>query len=245
VGSTNRWLSLGGWEKGKRSFTLADLEGRDCCLGLDLSRTRDMTGAAFLFPFDELGEDVLRFWPMAWIPEETAKEREHLFPYESWVRAEALTLTPGGVVDYRRVKTDLRAVVKKHKLRVCGVYFDQHYAEEFTQALVDGDADGDGWSCERIAVPQTLMALSGPAKEFERRISAGLIHHPGNAVLTWQVGHCEVISDRNQNIRPVKPSPKSGKSIDLIAAAVDAMAGIASGAGGITTIYENRRLEVI
>jgi phage terminase large subunit-like protein len=226
VGSTNQWLDLAGWGKGQRVFTLADLAGRDCFVGLDLSRTRDMTGAALLFPWPEDGDEAVRVWPMGWMPEDTAKERDHLFPFKSWAAGGFLTLTSGGVVDYRAVKSDLRAAVAENKLNVLGLYFDQHYAEELTQQLVDGDADGEGWGCERVAVTQSVTGLSGLSKEFERRVSAGLIHHPGNPVMTWQVGHCEVWADRNQNIRPSKPSPKSGKSIDIIAATVDAMAGV-------------------
>ena len=232
VGSTNRWLSCGGWEKGKRDFTLSDLAGRECFAGLDLSRTRDMTACVFLFPWDEDGEEVVRVWPMLWLPEETAKERNHLFPFLSWASGGFLNLTPGGVVDYGLVKADIRAAVTEHGLNVLGLYYDEHYANELTQALKEGESIGEesveGVMAERIAFPQTLMNFTGPAKEFERRVTKGLIHHPGNPVLSWQAGHCEVWQDRNQNIRPVKPSPKSGKSVDGIVCCVMGMAGIAT-----------------
>ncbi len=80
------------------------------------------------------------------------------------------------------------------------------------------------------------MVLSPLCKEFERRVSAGQVQHPGNAVLTWQVGHCQVWQDRNQNVRPVKPSPHSGKSIDGIMAALDATAGVLAGTGAVSFI---------
>lgn len=245
VGSTNRWLDVGGWGRGARPFTLADLSGRDCFLGLDLSRTRDMTGAAFLFPWPEDGDGAVRVWPMCWLPEDTARERDHLFPFRSWAAAGAITLTPGGVVDYGLVKAGLREAVASNSINVMALYFDQHYAEEITQQLVDGDSEAAGWGCERVAVGQSLMHLTGPSKEFERRVSAGLIHHPSNPVLTWQVGHCETWQDRNQNIRPVKPAPTSGKSIDLIAAIVDAMVGVIDVPPGISSVYDTKRLEVI
>lgn len=232
VGSTSPWLDVAGWEKGKRAYTLADLAGRDCFLGLDLSRTRDMTAAPLLFPWPEDGPEVVRIWPLFWLPEERAKALDHLFPFRSWAAAGFLTLTPGDVVDYGIVKADIRAAVGDFDLNVLGLFFDQHYAEEITQQLTDGErigtAEEPGLGCERVAVRQSLMTLSPLAKEFERRVSTGLVHHPGNAVLTWQVGHCRVWSDRNQNIRPVKPDPNSGKSIDGVAAALDAMAGLVS-----------------
>ena len=239
VGSTNQWLDLAGWAKGERKFTLDDLAGRECVLGLDLSRTRDMTAVSLLFPWPEDGPEAVRVWPMFWLPEERAAALDHLFPYRSWAAAGALTLTPGGVVDYAAVESEVISCITSYDLRVLGLYFDQHYAEEITQRLAER------LGCERVAVPQTLMALSPLAKEFERRVSVGLIRHPGNPVLTWQAGHCEVWQDRNQNIRPVKPTPTSGKSIDGIAATLDAMAGVLSRPDAGPICYESRPLLIL
>lgn len=226
VGSTNQWLDSGGWAKGRREFRLEDLRGRPCVLGLDLSRTRDMTACVLLFPWEEDGPECVRLWPMFWLPENTARNRDHLFPFRDWSASGALTLTPGDVVDYARVESDIVGAVREYELNVSGLYFDQKYAEELTQRL------SEALYCERTAVPQSLMHLSPLCKEFERRIQAGLIHHPGNAVMDWQVGHVETWSDRNQNVRPVKPDGNTGKSIDGVAAALDAMAGIMEGAAG-------------
>lgn len=226
VGSTNQWLDTGGWDKGRRSFTLSDLRGRSCVLGLDLSRTRDMTAAVLLFPWPEDGPEVVRLWPLFWLPAQRAANLDHLFPYRSWAGGGHLTLTPGDVVDYAQVESDIVAAVRGHDLRVRGLYYDTKYAEPITQAL-----SNSLW-CERVAVGQSVMHLTSLAKEFERRIIAGLIRHPGNPVMDWQVGHVEVWADRNQNIRPVKPDSNTGKSIDGIAAALDAMAGIEEGVAG-------------
>lgn len=239
VGSTNQWLDLGGWEAGRREFGPADLAGRECFLGLDLSRTRDMTAAALLFPWPEDGPEVVRAWPLFWLPADRAKALDHLFPYRSWAEAGALTLTPGGVVDYSAVENDIVATVQTYNLVVLGIYFDQHYAEELSQRLAGR------LGCERVAVGQTLMTLSPLAKEFERRVASGLVHHPGNPVFTWQAGHVEVWQDRNQNVRPVKPAPASGKSIDGIAATLDAMAGVASRPDAGPVVYSSRPMLIL
>lgn len=230
VGSTHQWLDTAGWEKGRRPFTLADMRGRPCVLGLDLSRTRDMTSAPFLFPWEEDDSEAVRIWPQFWLPEQRAADLDHLFPYQSWAEAGHLTLTKGDVVDYTQVEDDVVRAVTENELDVRGIYFDPWNAEEITQHLAER------LSCERIAVRQGYLTLSAPCKEFERRTIAGLIQHPGNAVLDWQVGHCEVKPDSNQNIMPRKPDAKSGKSIDGIAASVNGMigiiAGVATGGGG-------------
>lgn len=241
VGSTNRWLDAAAWERAGRDYALADLAGRECYAGLDLSRTRDMSAFVMVFPWPEDGPEVLHVWPMLWLPEQTARERDHLFPLLTWANSGHLTLTPGGVVDYATVKADIRAAITQHNITVRALYYDPHYAEEITQQLAEGESlngqRADGVVTERIIFKQSLMYFTGPAKETERRISAGLIHHPKNPVLSWQVGHCEAYSDRNNNVRPVKPSPHSGKSVDAVVSMVMAMAGASTAtpfdAGGV------------
>ncbi len=222
VGSTNQWLDTAGWERGRETLAAEDLSGRDCYLGIDLSRTRDMTAAVFVFPCEA---EVIQLWPLFWLPQKTARDRDHLFPFRDWAAAGAVSLTSGDVVDYTAVEDDVVSFVEEHELRVLGIYFDQHYAEELTQRL------SDRLGCDRTAVAQSLMTLSPLAKELERRVSQGLVQHADNPVLNWQVGHCEVWTDRNQNIRPVKPAPLSGKSIDGIMATLDAMAGVVADTG--------------
>ena len=180
VGSTNRWLDVRGWERGKENYTLDDLRGRDCYAAIDLSRTRDLSSVVFTFPEDD---EHVRLWPMFWMPETTAKERNHIFPFLSWAQAGYISLTPGDVVDYSRIKADVRKVVTDYDLRLIKWFFDPHYAEELTQQLADGESIGtsavQGIGGERIQFPQTLMSFTGPSKEFERRVSAGC-HAPGH-----------------------------------------------------------------
>jgi phage terminase large subunit-like protein len=218
VGSVNPWLDVLGWDRGRREFTLEDLAGRECFLGLDLSRTQDMTAAPLVFPWPEEGPECFRIWPLFWLPEATARARDHLFPYRTWADAGHLSLTPGDVVDYGAVEDEVVATVTAHRLKLVKIGYDKTYAEELTQRLTNA------LGCERMAVSQSLMTLTALCKDFERRVSAGQIQHAGNAVMSWQVGHVKVWTDRNQNIRPVKPDPKGGKSIDGIMATIDAMA---------------------
>jgi phage terminase large subunit-like protein len=230
VGSTNAWLNTFAWAAAAEPFSLADLAGRDCFAAIDLSRTTDMTGCVFLFPWPEDGPEVVRAWPMFWLPRDTAKARDHLFPFLTWARDGHLTLTEGGQVDYSQVKEDIREAVTANNLNVLALYYDPHYANELTQALHEGETLGaesvPGVVAERVAFKQSLMFMTGPAKELERRVGAKMVRHPNNPVLNWQVGHAEVWSDRNQNIRPVKPAPHSGKSVDGVVCLTMDCAGV-------------------
>lgn len=242
VGSTQRWLDAAGWEAGRREFGPADLAGRRCFLGLDLSRTRDMTAAVFVFPWPEDGPECLRVWPLFWLPADRAAALDHLYPYRSWAAAGALTLIPGAVVSYAAIEADILAAISQYNFVVAGLYYDQTYAEDVTQRLAEAVGIPAG---ERVAVPQRINWITALAKEFERRVVAGYVHHAGNPVMTWQVGHCEVVTDRNQNIAPQKPKPDSGKSIDGIAATLDAMAGVINNPESGPVVYSSRPMLIL
>jgi len=248
VGSTNAWLDAAAWGRSGDDYTPDDLRGRSAFAALDLSRTRDLTAFVLMFPWPEDGAEAVRLWPLFWMPEETAKNRDHLFPFLSWAKGGAIKLTQGAVVDYSVVKADVRELIAEYDILVDRLYYDKHLANEITQALHEGETLGGasvpGVVGERVEFAQSLMTFTGPAKEFERRVSAGLVRHPRNPVLTWQVGHCEVWGDRNQNIRPVKPAPHSGKSVDGVVCAVMATTGVMQVSAG-PSVYESRGVLLI
>lgn len=238
--AANPWLSGADWAACRRAYTLGDLKGRPCYAGLDLSRTQDMCALVLCFPWPE--EEAYRLWPYFWLPKQVAEEKDHLAPFLQWANGGHLTLTPGNVVDYGWIKSEFRELVKLVTVRK--LVYDQTYANEVTQSLEQGEqaADGrviaEGTGVEREPFPQNIMAYTLPSKEWERLVISGKLHHPGHPILDWQAGHVKVITDRNENIRPVKPGPKSIKKIDGIAAGVMALGAslaepVYAGAGGV------------
>lgn len=218
VGSVSPWLNVAHWDACRATYTLDDFRGSEFNIGIDLSRTRDMTAVVLRFKCDEIEEGLSRIWPMFWLPEEIAEARKHLFPYMEWVEKGYLKLIPGNVVDFSVIEEDIVNLIEEYEMNCLTIYFDQKYAEEITQRLEER------LGCERVAVGQTLMTLSPLCKDLERLVDSHMIQHPGNDVLTWQAGHVQVYTDRNLNIRPHKPDPNSGKCIDGIAALIDTLA---------------------
>ncbi len=222
--SSNPWLNSGDWAKCKRDFTAADLEGRECSAGLDLSRTRDMSALVLVFPWED---GCYRILPFFWLPKQVAHDNNHLAPFLTWERQKALELTPGNVMDYGFIRTRFRELAGRFRIR--RLIYDLTYAEETTQALEQGvvNAAGvqieEGTGVEREAFPQTIMAYTAPCKDFERLILDGKLHHNGHPVMDWQVGHVQVRCDANDNIRPVKPKRGDVKKIDGVVSAVMAL----------------------
>ena len=230
IGSTNRWLDVQAWDACGDDIKIEQLYGRDCYMGLDMARRLDMAAAVFAFPWPEIGDDGVLFWPMLWLPEETAKARDIMFPLMTWARDGHLRLTRGATLDYDFIKRDIREFAGKANL--LEIFYDLHYANEITQQLCEGETDGVGHTvvaglgCSRTEFKQDIRFLTTPCVELERRIKYNKVRHPRNPVLDWQVGHVEVKTDPNQNIRPVKPEPHSGKSVDGILGMVMSLYGV-------------------
>lgn len=210
--STNQWLRASDWKTCGVNYTLDDLEGEDCYIGLDLSKTRDMTAAVACFPQDD---GTFRFWPWFWLPEDTAERNNHIAPYIQWNKDGHLDLTPGNVIDYSRVEATIVDI--SQRFNVLELAFDPMYAEELTQRVEDKTG------VPRVAFRQTIMHFAGPTAEFERLVISGGLQHPKNPILSWQAGHVEVKTDMNQNKRPVKPKSENHRKIDGVVAAIMAL----------------------
>jgi phage terminase large subunit-like protein len=108
-----RWLSLDRWDD--CGSPLRDLKGRECCAGLDLSSTTDLSALVMVFPDDDGGYDVL---PMFWVPEEGARKREQRdhVPYLQWIRDGLIDATSGEVVNYERIRERIGELNKERSL---------------------------------------------------------------------------------------------------------------------------------
>ena len=208
--SANPWLKQDDWAKCYRRFNADDLAAQPCWLGLDLSKTRDMTAAVLVFPDDHYFQ-----LPYFWLPEETAKNSNHLAPYLEWAKQGFLELTPGDVLDYGYVER--RIVELSRQFNLQGIVYDKTYAEELTQRLQDQHG------IERLIFEQSWRNYAAATAEYERLILGGRLHHNNHPILNWQAGHVQVKTDANHNKRPVKPSPDDPKKIDGIVAGVMAL----------------------
>ena len=215
--STNPWLKMDDWHKCGHEFSEADLYGRSCGGGIDLSKTEDMTALALVFPEDAADDDVdrpvkLLLW--YWLPEAAIHKHGHEVPYAQWQDDGWLRIVPGAVIDYRVVRRDIAEILSHFDVSMLA--YDEKYARDFMQSLVDED----GYMGEPYIFPQTIMGFAGPTSAFERLVIAGKMQHNNHPITTWQAGHVQTWSDGNNNIRPIKPESNDIKKIDGIVAAV-------------------------
>lgn len=205
------WLSMEGWHAGQSRWTLDDVAGEPCYLGIDLSSKIDLTAIALVFPPNE----TRRRWRLAaWClsPADTLDERAHRdrAPYRQWVEAGYLNTCPGNRIDQDAVRELVRDACERFEVRQVGI--DPYNAGNLVQ-LLEGE---DGLTV--IEIPQSMLQMSGPAKDFEADVLDGLIDAGENPLIAWCVSNVVVMRDGKDNIYPVKK--RSRGRIDPVIAAL-------------------------
>lgn len=224
------WLPLTLWDSSEGKWNPAELIGKKCYAGLDLSSTTDLTAFALLFP-PQAGWTDWRVIFEAWIPENSMKERidRDGVPYDKWVKSKHLQVTPGNAVDYEFVEAKILAANQQYDIEMLGT--DPWNSRMLTQRLQKADV-------KLYEVPQNMAYMSPAMKEQERLMRTGNYTHENNPVARWCFGNTIVAMDGNGNIKPMKN--KSVEKIDLAVAGIIAMAVAIHMGATVISIYEAR-----
>jgi phage terminase large subunit-like protein len=202
------WLSLDGWRVGQHTWPVAQLEGKACWIGIDMSSKIDLTAVALLFePCDEWREWRVVSWVLT--PEETLENRAHRdrAPYLQWRDAGFLRTCPGNRIDQAIVRDWVGEAAARFDVQQIGV--DPWNAGNLVKELSD-----DGFVV--IEIPQTMQQMSAPAKDFEADVLDGLVDAGGDPLMQWCISNVVVTRDGKDNIYPVKK--KSRGRIDPVIA---------------------------
>lgn len=236
-------LSLQKWREclSKSRLRLEDYRGRRCWAGLDLSKTTDLTSLALVFdnelpPLDPETPpakrppeyDLIVFF---WCPEENAEERARndRVQYPLWIKQGFIRPTPGNIVDLRRIRTDIVAIMSGLQLQELA--YDPYRAAQLAQELQDQEG------MPVLEFKQSYTNFTSPCEDLERlHVSRGIRVDP-NPVTTWQASNVIWRMGPSGNKMPDKA--KSRERIDGITAALMAL-GRASVGRGQVSVYEQR-----
>jgi len=202
VNVSQPWLALDGWRRGQSkpgAWTLAELAGRPCLVGVDLSAKLDLTALIALFP--PVADESWRVVRYVWTPAETMADRAHRdrAPYPQWVERGYLRTTPGTRVDHQVIRdalAELRAVVD---IRAIG--FDPWHADQLIVQLTQTD----GFATDQVLeVAQTYKGMSSGCLGLEAAVMAGQVDAQSDPLLEWSVANAVVQRDGKDNIYPIK-----------------------------------------
>lgn len=230
------WLPIDLFDSTVGTWSRADLAGRDCYLGVDLSTTTDLSAIAGIFPPQGNQPD----WRVIWdpfIPEANMIERiaNDKVPYNVWRDAGYLTATPGDTIDYTEIHK--RILIWNTLYNVKELDADRAFATMLLQVL-----EKDGLVC--VDVPQTFISLTDALNQTEillkgkpptddvkavnGNLLTGRMTHENNLVARWCFGNTSIATNGQGLKKYVKEhkgrSVVRTKRIDTTAAWITAMA---------------------
>ena len=226
--SLNRWVTYGGnsyidadkWRACGCDLRLADMRGRECYLGIDLSSGGDLTSIALVFP-PMAGDDKVYIWSHSYLPELRLAEHEQTddVPYRLWATANQLTLTSGmyGIkLDLKAIIETLQGLLANYNLKIVGVGYDPH---NIAGILADLEQI---LPCDLTEIPQSARSLNDATQDFKLSVDAGIVRYDRkNALLTWSM--INAVLNVPNSFGEVKIDKMKGTSrIDACDAIIDA-----------------------
>lgn len=154
-------------------LNIDDFKGNYCVIGVDLSRSSDLTAAVCII---QKGEDLYVFSKM-WLPSEKIEEasiRDNL-PYKIYIQRGLLAPSGDNVVDYNDAFNWCRDLVEKYRLYPQVVGYDRYNAAYLTQQLNEY-----GFKCDDVVQG---FNLSPVITEVEGLMKDGKMHFGDNDLL--------------------------------------------------------------
>lgn len=209
-----RAMPMDAWDAcGEQAITDDMLAGRECYGGLDLASTTDVAAFVLVFPPDHEG-DLWRIRSTFFIPSDNAfqRSRRDRVPYDVWLRQGKMIQTPGDVIDYDFIRTEISRQREIFDIKQIAV--DRWNATHLVNQL-----QGDG--CDCVAFGQGFSSMTAPTKELLTLVAAKRISHGNHPVLRWMASNLATETDAAGNLKPSKK--RSTEKIDGIVALIMAI----------------------
>jgi phage terminase large subunit-like protein len=205
VTGASQWCNIERWMECAADYDQNNLDPEEIeavYIGLDLAQISDIASATGVCVMKS-GE--WRIIGKHYLPEDSIEEkyRKTTIPFYDWAERGYLTLTPGNVIDYNWIKSDLLAWLEV--LPVKEIPFDRYNSSQLVNDMLELGAP-------MVSVGQGFVSMSPALKELERRYLTGQIKHCNDPVLNWAMSNVVAVQDPAGNIKPDKS--KSSEKID-------------------------------
>lgn len=203
----SRWIPIKLWDNCKQKEQPA--VKAECFGGLDLSAKIDLSAFVLCFATSD-GNCILQ--PYFWVPRSALDDRrrsDKLTSFDKWVDAGFIKVTPGNVIDYDQIESDIVELSKVYKIKE--VAFDPWNAMSTALRL-------QKQRIKPVEFRQGFASFNDPCKEFEAFVRGKKIVHNANPVLRWNLDNVAIVTDPADNYKPSKKH--SAEKIDGIVAAI-------------------------
>lgn len=177
VRQSKAWISIQHWNKCGGTIDAEALRGKTAFAALDLSTKWDLTAFGLLFPVQD-GLDRNTFLCSYYCPEDGIRFRSNRdkVPYQEWAADGLLTATPGNVIDYEYIRTDVLKAYELYDVRA--LFYDPMFATETAVKLTES-----GIECTPMR--QTMYQFNEPILKLEEWILSGALNKGNDPILDW------------------------------------------------------------
>lgn len=209
--SVTTWIPQEVAVKVMAPVNLEDFRGQSVILGCDLGSVSDFSSISVLIPPLE-GENKIRFKTWTFIPNDTLEGHPHELLYRKFIQEGSMIITPGNVTDYDFIAAKIGEISQICPINTIAT--DSWNAQSMMITLTNL-----GYNV--VPYSQAIGNFNSPTKEFERLIKSQEIIIDKSANILWQIGHCTLKIDHNQNTKPNKES--AYKKIDSVISMITAL----------------------
>jgi phage terminase large subunit-like protein len=210
--SKESYINADDWNQNKIEVR-PEIKGRNVYIGVDLSRTIDLSSISYIIPIDEQEKffvDSFSFvGTKGGIENKIKKEKIDYIELEKKGYC-SITTKESGVIDYKEIINYIKDFVELNELTVKGIMYDEYSAAPFITELED--------IYPLINVRQGLKTLSPATKSFKIEVLEGNILHLGNPLLDIAINN-SVLTSINDAVMIDKKVNRN--KIDPIAALIN------------------------
>lgn len=193
--SKETYIPYNDWSEGYTNDVL-DIKGRDVYIGVDLSRTEDLTALSFIYPLKDKQYFVDAHVFVGNKKSLQEKSKADKIDYIRLVDSDMATLTraESGIVDYEQVVEYLIDFIETNNLNVKAICYDGWSAPSFITKM-EHETD-----YMLVDIPQDFKHMSPVIKQFRLDVFEKKIRHYNNPNLNLAINNAITKMDNNNNI---------------------------------------------
>lgn len=213
--SKDTYIPYNDWVEGHIEKPI-EIDGRDVYIGVDLSRSEDLTALSFIYPTDDRKYYVDSHVFVGTKHSLYEKSQADKIDYMRLIDTNMATLTraESGIIDYEQVIDYLIEFIEQHNLNVKAIAYDSWSASAFVTKM-EHETD-----YLLVEVPQNYKHMSPALKQFRLDVFENKIKHQNNPNLNLAINNAIVKTDNNNNILLDKQMNRN--KIDALVALVTA-----------------------
>ena len=189
--SEDSYISADDWNAGK-SELIPNIDDKDVYIGVDLSKSNDLTSVSWIIP---TGEGQFYVDSHSWVGTKyglDSKIKRDGIDYRSMEQLGECTITrlDSGIIDYDEVFEFIQELIGKYNLTVKAIAYDPYNFDTLLTKFEKEDYP-------LFEVRQGTKTLNTPTRDFREKLFDKKIKHNGNQILAYAVNNAVLKTDNN------------------------------------------------